>query len=200
MPFWETAGLYGPVRVRRWLYAGLSKNCKEGRSGISSTLRELEECGYLVRERRRDEKGLLRDNIYVIYERPQKKDLHPEAENPALDNPALEKPALDKPVLENRAQLNTDLTNTDQLNTESNKRKREKEPRHVYFLELLIENKAVSADDLLNKRVDVRSSIYYTRVQQFASSELKSIVAQIPLQIEKDIRRENYLAVVWRRK
>ncbi|MCD7866636.1 MAG: helix-turn-helix domain-containing protein [Clostridiales bacterium] len=122
-----------------WDYsiAGLSKICKEGRSGISSTLKELEECGYLVRERRRDEKGLLRDNIYVIYERPQEKDQHPEAENPALDNPALEnpmleKPALEKPVLENRAQLNTDLTNTDLLNTESNKRKREKEPRHQY--------------------------------------------------------------------
>ncbi|MCC8065599.1 MAG: helix-turn-helix domain-containing protein [Clostridiales bacterium] len=57
-----------------WIYSvnGLVAICKEGRSGIASGLKELEEKGYLHRERRRDEKGLLRDNVYVIYERPQK--------------------------------------------------------------------------------------------------------------------------------
>ncbi|MCD8161833.1 MAG: helix-turn-helix domain-containing protein, partial [Clostridiales bacterium] len=56
-----------------WDYsiAGLAAICKEGRSGISSGLKELEQCGYLVRERRRDAKGPLRDNVYVIYEMPQ---------------------------------------------------------------------------------------------------------------------------------
>lgn len=67
-----------------WIYSvnGLVAICKEGRSGIVSGLRELEEKGYLRRERRRDEKGMLRDNVYVIYERPQK----PKAGKPISEN------------------------------------------------------------------------------------------------------------------
>lgn len=94
--------------------------CKEGRSGISSALKELEAGGYLVRERRRDEQGMLRDNIYVIYELPQKEP-QPEAENPAQANPTLVSPAL-----ENRPQISKEVISTEKINTDLNKRKREK--------------------------------------------------------------------------
>lgn len=94
--------------------------CKEGRSGISSALKELETGGYLVRERRRDEQGMLRDNIYVIYELPQKEP-QPEAENPAQANPTLVSPAL-----ENRPQISKEVISTEKINTDLNKRKREK--------------------------------------------------------------------------
>ena len=120
-----------------WNYTtrGLAAICKEGRSGISSALKELEAGGYLVRERRRDEQGMLRDNIYVIYELPQRDLQQPEAENPVLDSPALANPTLVSPALENRPQISKEVISTEEINTDLNKRKREKgtlPSRHCY--------------------------------------------------------------------
>ncbi|MCC8151877.1 MAG: helix-turn-helix domain-containing protein [Lachnospiraceae bacterium] len=127
-----------------WKYSvgGLAKICKEGKSGICSGLKELEAAGYLRRERRRDERGQLRENLYIIFESPRDGSGSPKSENPALDNPTLEKPVqekpaldnpeLEKPVLENRAQLNKEVLNKKELNTDSIKGGSEKEPRHKY--------------------------------------------------------------------
>ncbi|MCD7736438.1 MAG: helix-turn-helix domain-containing protein [Lachnospiraceae bacterium] len=94
---------------------------------MASALKELEDKGYLRRERRRDEKGMLRDNVYVIYERPVlPKTERPmsenqllddseagssasgsqaaeslEAENPTLENLILENPRAENPALDN---------------------------------------------------------------------------------------------------
>jgi len=62
---------------------GLTKLSNDGISSIRSTLKELMEFGYLVRERNRDEKGILRDTTYTIFEEPT-------LENPILDYPILE--------------------------------------------------------------------------------------------------------------
>jgi len=73
---------------------GLVALKKESRETIRKTLKELEECGYLIRTRNRDEKGRLTDTTYDIYETPMSK-----------------KPMLDKPMLENYTQLNTNNIN-----------------------------------------------------------------------------------------
>ena len=73
---------------------GLVALKKESRETIRKTLKELEECGYLIRTRNRDEKGRLTDTTYDIYETPMSK-----------------KPMLDKPMLENYTQLNTNKIN-----------------------------------------------------------------------------------------
>ncbi len=126
-----------------WIYSinGLVAICREGRSGVASALKELEDKGYLRRERRRDEKGMFRDNVYVIYERPvppktegpmsENQPLDdsetessssgsqvmesPEAENPALDNPTMENPASEDPVQENPAEEKPAQENRTQL-------------------------------------------------------------------------------------
>ena len=56
-----------------WDYSimGLAAVCKEGRDCIMSTLQELEELGYLRRERTRNADGTLAGADYVIYELPQ---------------------------------------------------------------------------------------------------------------------------------
>ncbi|MCD8150421.1 MAG: helix-turn-helix domain-containing protein [Clostridiales bacterium] len=122
-----------------WKYSigGLAQICKEGKSGIRSGLNELEETGYLRRIRQRDERGLLRDNLYVIYESPQDGSDQPMSENPTLDNPTLENPTqenptLEKPTLENRTQLNKEVLSKKESNTDLIKERREKEPRHKY--------------------------------------------------------------------
>ena len=63
---------------------GLVELSNDGITSIRSTLKELMEYGYLIRTRNRDEKGILRDYIYTIFEEP-----------------TLEKPKLEKPTLEN---------------------------------------------------------------------------------------------------
>ena len=121
-----------------WDYtlAGLAFISKEGVSAIRAAVNELEEAGYLIRRRLRNEYGQLGDTEYTIYEEPRKNkgavsenaegaaDAAPEpvCDFPTLDNPTLEKPTLEKPILgnpvlekptlENRMQLNTDRPNT----------------------------------------------------------------------------------------
>lgn len=73
---------------------GLVALKKESRETIRKTLKELEECRYLIRTRNRDEKGRLTDTTYDIYETPMSK-----------------KPMLDKPMLENYTQLYTNNIN-----------------------------------------------------------------------------------------
>ena len=70
-----------------WDYTtrGLAAICKDGVDAIGAALKELENCGYLVRHRLRDDRGRMRDTEYVIYESPHT--ALPDTENPYLDNP-----------------------------------------------------------------------------------------------------------------
>lgn len=94
---------------------GLAAICKEGPDAILSTLKELEENGYLVRHRSRDDKGRLVTTEFDIYESPQAGLPHggnPHRENPDVANPDVENPHGDYP-----AQLNTDQVITQERNT-----------------------------------------------------------------------------------
>ena len=102
---------------------GLARINREGIDAIREGIRELEQAGYVMRHRIRDERGKLRGNEYVIYERPQlpasdcPAQEKPALENPTLDNPTQENPTLEKPTLENPMQLNTQGTSTYSPNT-----------------------------------------------------------------------------------
>jgi len=89
-----------------WDYtvAGLAAICKDGRDGIFAQLKELEEAGYLKRERARNEKGQVKDTVYTLSEKPM------------TEFPAQEKPTQEKPAQGNPTQLNTDISNTDLIN------------------------------------------------------------------------------------
>ena len=88
-----------------YTFAGLSFINREKIDAVREAIKELENAGYIVRTRERDEKGRLKGTEYVIYERPQQE--NPEVENPASENPTLDNPTLEKPTLENPTQLNT---------------------------------------------------------------------------------------------
>lgn len=89
-----------------WDYSvkGLVTLFNDGEASIRSALGELEEAGYLHRERVR-EQGKLGKCIYVITDtlKPEK----PNVENPLVENP----------VVENPAQYNTKESNTNKSNT-----------------------------------------------------------------------------------
>ncbi|MEY8420995.1 DUF6017 domain-containing protein [Oscillospiraceae bacterium 44-5] len=87
---------------------GLARICKDGVDSICAAVRELEEQGYVIRERVRNPNGQLGAIEYTILEQPRPPEREkPERENPVLDNPILDSPALGKPEQGNPAQLNT---------------------------------------------------------------------------------------------
>lgn len=103
-----------------WDYTtkGLAMICKDGVDSICSTVRELENAGYIQRRRIRDSHGRLAEIEYTILERPAEMGTSPKRENPVLENPVLEKPEQEKPEQENPAQLNTKKSNTKELKTD----------------------------------------------------------------------------------
>ncbi len=96
-----------------WDYtlSGLAYINREKIDAIRQAVRELESAGYIVRSRKRDEKGRLQGSDYVIYEKPV-------SDLPALENPTLDNPMLESPTLDNPTQLNTKITNTKKQNTD----------------------------------------------------------------------------------
>ena len=100
-----------------WDYTtrGLASICKEGVDGIRATVQELENAGYIIRRRVRDQSGQMRGMEYTVFEQPQK----PEPENPVQAKPEREKPVQAKPTQENPAQLNTKETNNENSKYES---------------------------------------------------------------------------------
>lgn len=104
-----------------WDYTtkGLACICKDGVDSITTALKELEQHGYLTRQRLRYENGQLGDIEYTIHEKPvsaETEGISPKRENPRQVNPKQAKPVLGKPEQENPAQLNTDSTNTEKIN------------------------------------------------------------------------------------
>ena len=78
---------------------------KDGRDSIRSGLKELEENGYLVRIRVRDDSGKLTSVEWTVSDRPM------------FEKPMLENPMLENPMLENRTQYNTKEYNTKEFIT-----------------------------------------------------------------------------------
>lgn len=81
---------------------GLSELSNDSRTSIRSTLKELIDYGYLIRNRVRDSKGKLRDVEYIIYEEPM------------YQNPTLEKPTLEN--VHNKELNNKELKENNNIN------------------------------------------------------------------------------------
>lgn len=95
-----------------WDYTtkGLARICKDGVDSICAGVRELEEHGYVIRQRVRNANGQLGAIEYTILEQPRQTGPgpgKPERENPVLDNPEQASPVLEEPEQGNPAQLNT---------------------------------------------------------------------------------------------
>lgn len=111
-----------------WDYTtkGLARICRDGVDSICATVRELEDAGYIIRERVRNANGRLGSIEYTILEQPrppEPKPGKPERENPVQVKPVLDSPVLGKPEQEKPAQLNTKgssnpISNTDSSSTE----------------------------------------------------------------------------------
>ncbi len=86
-----------------WDYslAGLVKISKDGLTAVRAALHELEDNGYVHRERQRDSRGRLGGSIYTVYEYPQ----------PMLHVPMCENHTQENHTYDNVPQLSKDVTN-----------------------------------------------------------------------------------------
>lgn len=99
---WKAKGiwLYAFSRPDDWHFyiCDLINQSTDGRDSVSAGLKELQNAGYLVRKRHRNEKGHLGNADWTFHETPQEIDLsddfEPKPENPMLDNPTLGNPSL----------------------------------------------------------------------------------------------------------
>lgn len=107
-----------------WIFyeTELIKHSKDGRDSIRGGLKELEDKGYLVRERARDDLGKLKGTDWLLYETPQNVNIP--TFPPKTDFPMLGKPMLDNPMLGNPTLLSTNSTkDLPKLNTNNTKDK-----------------------------------------------------------------------------
>ena len=95
-----------------WDYTlkGLTTLFSDGIDSIRQGIKELEENGYIVRERKRDARGRLGGMEYVIYETPEKavENSAPEQSSPANAEPTEDIPAQDESA-EDKAMLYKEL-------------------------------------------------------------------------------------------
>ncbi len=123
-----------------WSYSvnGLTANVKEGRDVVLSTLRELEQHGYVFREQSRDGKGRMGKIEYLIYEVPEENPLwvlqskKPQSENPTTGKPTTAKPITEDPMSEDPQSETTLLLSTNKQNTDKTNNRMKKEIRHQY--------------------------------------------------------------------
>ena len=104
-----------------WDYTtkGLARICKDGVDSICAGVRELEEHGYVIRQRVRNANGQLGAIEYTILEQPRPPE--PKPGKPERENPVLVFPVLGNPEQENPAQLNTNQVINNQRNNSLNK-------------------------------------------------------------------------------
>ena len=105
-----------------WDYTtkGLARICKDGVDSICAGVRELEEQGYVIRERVRNANGQLGAIEYTILEQPRQPE--PEREKPGRENPVQANPVLDNPVLGKPEQGNPAQLNTNRSSKEKSKK------------------------------------------------------------------------------
>lgn len=115
-----------------WDYSitGMAAMCKDGKSAVSSAMKELEQYGYLVRKQHRNEKGQIVDTEYIIYESPELNVEYMQKQAgfadsaeleffSASEEPSTENPFPDDAEPENDAQINIIPTTTETINTDA---------------------------------------------------------------------------------
>ena len=186
-----------------WDYTtkGLACICKDGVDSICSTIKELENAGYVQRRRLRNELGHLTEVEYTILEKPirpassenpPKKGTKPKREKPVLDYPVLDDPGLAFPEQaipeqENPAQLNIQESITEKSITDLSS-------KDSFFpsTEAVPVNRQVPLTDGRTERERIREQIEYKimrdRYGQEQIDELVEIMLEVAMNRSPTIR------------
>ena len=195
-----------------WDYTtkGLACICKDGVDSICSTVKELENAGYVQRRQLRNELGHLTEIEYTILEKPvrsaaseeslpdssEKAGTPPKREKPVLDAPVLDNPEQafpeqaipeqDEPEQENPAQLNIQESIKEKSNTDLSS-------KDSFFPSgTLLENRQAPLTDGRAEREKIREQIEYKimrdRYGQEQIDELVEIMLEVSMNRSPTIR------------
>ena len=110
---WKARGIFMYLwsQTDEWdFYAKeVAKHATDGLDALNSGLVELEQHGYLSRQRKRDNEGRLKGSNWILHEKPKK--ANPKVETPKLDFPIQENPIQEKAIQENPDLSITNLKN-----------------------------------------------------------------------------------------
>lgn len=171
-----------------WDYTtkGLACICKDGVDSICSTVKELENAGYVQRRRLRNELGHLTEVEYTILEKPVRPDSTenppkagkaPKRGNPVLGNPVLDIPGQvfpeqEEPEQENPAQLNIQESITEKSITDLSSKD-----------SFLPSAKAASLTDGKKEREKIRAQIDYEIMRERYGREQIDELVEIMLEV-----------------
>lgn len=177
---WKAKGLF----VYLWSQADewdfyeteVVKHSTDGLSSLKSGLKELEEQGYLKRERQRDDKGHFKENNWILSE-----------------NPILENRMLDDPILENSTLTNTNNNNTN--NNNNNITTTTTEPTEIGSIYEFWESNVGSLSPYLYEEIQA----IYDDWKEVSKQPKEMILESIKMALDKGVRNISYIKTILKR-
>ena len=177
---WKAKGLF----VYLWSQADewdfyeteVVKHSTDGLSSLKSGLKELEEQGYLKRERQRDDKGHFKENNWILSE-----------------NPILENRMLDNPILENSTLTNTNNNNTN--NNNNNITTTTTEPTEIGSIYEFWESNVGSLSPYLYEEIRA----IYEDWSEVSKQPKAMILESIKMALDKGVRNISYIKTILKR-
>ena len=177
---WKAKGLF----VYLWSQADewdfyeteVVKHSTDGLSSLKSGLKELEEQGYLKRERQRDDKGHFKENNWILSE-----------------NPILENRMLDDPILENSTLTNTNNNNNN--NNNNNITTTTTEPTEIGSIYEFWESNVGSLSPYLYEEIQA----IYDDWKEVSKQPKEMILESIKMALDKGVRNISYIKTILKR-
>ena len=177
---WKAKGLF----VYLWSQADewdfyeteVVKHSTDKIASLKSGLKELEQQGYLKRQRKRDDKGHLKENEWIL-----------------SDNPMLENPMLDNPMLENHTLTNTNNNNTN--NNNNNITTTTTGPTEIGSIYEFWESNVGSLSPYLYEEIQA----IYDDWKEVSKQPKEMILESIKMALDKGVRNISYIKTILKR-
>ena len=181
---WKAKGLF----VYLWSQADewdfyeteVVKHSTDKIASLKSGLKELEQQGYLKRQRKRDNKGHFKENEWIL------------SDNPMLKNPMLDNLMLENPMLENRTLTNTNNNNT---NNNNNNITTTTEPTEIGSIYEFWESNVGSLSPYLYEEIQA----IYEDWSEVSKQPKEMILESIKMALDKGVRNISYIKTILKR-
>ena len=182
---WKAKGLF----VYLWSQADewdfyeteVVKHSTDKIASLKSGLKELEQQGYLKRQRKRDNKGHFKENEWIL------------SDNPMLENPMLENPMLENPMLENSTLTNTNNNNTN--NNNNNITTTTTGPTEIGSIYEFWESNVGSLSPYLYEEIQA----IYDDWKEVSKQPKEMILESIKMALDKGVRNISYIKTILKR-
>lgn len=186
---WKAKGLF----VYLWSQADewdfyeteVVKHSTDKIASLKSGLKELEQQGYLKRQRKRDNKGHFKENEWIL------------SDNPMLENPMLDNPTYEKRILDNRTLTNTNNNNNNYNNNNYNNNitTTTTGPTEIGSIYEFWESNVGSLSPYLYEEIQA----IYDDWKEVSKQPKEMILESIKMALDKGVRNISYIKTILKR-